>query len=493
MFLWRRVVVFLLGGAWSLPLVAADPPHLPFSLVASTGAFAQARVRDFPEIVRTDTSLAEATANGGEQNPCNFPELNVSHARAFAKVDKLVEAPDRLSYKILSTASAFGGHMVSCALGCVLGQCTVIIPNNTPAQSFARGNVAVDILFSPDSNLLPYNLAIQSSSAATSGPPSDLRIRLVDATGATLIDGALLSQTLKVPGGPGRNYRLAFESIAWAAHDNRHESGSQTDISVSLSLAPLMENSDNPIIGGGEKTDLYPEVGALLLNGGGNCTGTLIGKKTVLTAAHCVFGHDQPGEMTFAQGPNYKNAGSKRSVVTATFYPRADRDGLQDGLPLQFAFADLQNDIAIAQLADEFDKYLLLPDDPRANQAPPLSSLKDTKANLMFVGYGNRVVNGQPLDAGPKRRVPMPISGLEDTKFLYYTGGPSTCNGDSGGPALEQWGDSFIVVGIASGGDCKGSGSHMRVDHYLSWIHKFLKTDPAFAPSAQPAAPAGSM
>ncbi|HEX6902362.1 MAG TPA: trypsin-like serine protease [Thermoanaerobaculia bacterium] len=469
------IVFLVLLCAGAFPATSQSGPNPTFWLVPTTSVFTQVRARDTDQ-AKSDPATAEISVSGGEHNECDFPELDISKASAQASVSTLSSDPGRLRFKLLTTASARGGHMVRCALGCWLGQCVGLEPTDPPAQAFSRAHASVDLLFSADSLLLPYNVQVRSSLAQTGGSPANVLVRLADSRGTTIAEGPLLNQSVRIPGGPGLSYRITVESIARAAHTSPSQSGGEADVTMEVKLAPIMENTDDPLIGGGEKTDenAYLAVGAILFDDKGHCTGTLIGRQTVLTAAHCVYNYP-PERMTFRIGPNYKNENAKTSAVTEVFYPQFDRDGIQ------FSLANLEHDIAVVHLSDEFEQFYLLPE---PLQPPTLQSLLDERKKLTFVGFGNRVVDGQPTDAGPKRRVFMPISEIQEEKFLYFTGGgASTCRGDSGGPALRELNDSAVVLGIASAGDCMGSGSHVRVEHYLKWIQKFLLDDPAVEPS----------
>lgn len=500
----KIIILFLCGlGAGVFPALPQSEPR-PFLLVPSSSTYATGRAWDTRD-TKNATSLTQPVGplqgilssinvSGGERSECNFPELDVSRASALAQADNLLRDPDRLRFKLHSSTAARGGHFVKC-VACVFNNCVGLLPVNPSAEAFARASVSVDLIFTPETQLLPYDINILSTVSTTGGLPPDVRFRVVDVEGAPVAEGSAANQKLRIPGGPGLSYRISVDSVA--SSERSEKVGGETDLTIDVALAPLMENSDDPVIGGGEKTNLYPEVGALLLNSDGHCTGTLIGRKTVLTAAHCVYWYS-PREMTFVVGPNYKSP-TGRSAVTDVIYPQFDRDGFQ------FNAANMDNDIALVKLAEEFQTYYGVPE--KLSSEPgviipgdefSLSSILDQRKKLMLVGFGNRVVRGTPQDPGPKRRVPMPIFELKDTRFIYHTGGPGTCNGDSGGPALTEKNDSFLVQGIASTGDCRGSGSYTRVDHYARWIQDFLdKQDPAFVKTPisdpqEPAAPAVS-
>ena len=82
--------------------------------------------------------------------------------------------------------------------------------------------------------------------------------------------------------------------------------------------------------------------------------------------------------------------------------------------------------------------------------------------------------DGDDRNAGIKRTAPIPIGQSDARTFGYEASGErgsSTCNGDSGGPALISSGTTFEIIGVTSYGakDCT-KGRSMRTDAYADWI-----------------------
>ena len=464
-------IILLISGMGLLPL---DGQVLPFELVPQTSVFSEARVQDKPGVIKSDSRFAVATAEGEERNQsfCNSGDLNISNATAHSEVQQDQITSSRLKYTLKTAAVSNGGHFVRCG-GCLFGSlCAGRFPYNTGAQASARARVTTSIEFSRESPVLPYRLHVSAEPSSSPEHPSDVLIRLLDTGGETLLSGSSLTQTLDIVAGPGDLYQLIIEATSNSiANGVQHQSqGGEVTFSVGLEPAPIIEGTDDPLIGGGRKTREYPAVGALLWDGRGHCTGTLIGPRTVLTAAHCVFRYTDLGRMSFALGPDYNHPTEIRAV-DGTYIPEETRDGIQ------YSEEDLINDIAIVHLREAVttERPFLLPEE---GQEPSVDSMLRSQIKLTFVGYGNRVQNGQPIDPGFKRFVPLPINDVRDDKFYYLTTGPSTCKGDSGGPALAQRDQTFVILGIASGGNCAGRGSQVRVESYLKWIRSVDQLTP---------------
>lgn len=206
---------------------------------------------------------------------------------------------------------------------------------------------------------------------------------------------------------------------------------------------------------GGEKTQAFPAVGAILLNGKIHCTGTLISRMTVLTAAHCVYGY-YPGQLKFVLGSNVNAATKKYNVTGANWDEKY--------LP----FPKGINDIAVLYLQTPVAEILPMPI-PKHDLSNVLEGAQPT-----FVGFGYTLPN-QGGELGTKRQVSMPIQLVKEdqTTFRYQVSGKNTCNVDSGGPAIYQ----SQVVGVTSWGDdpCMTFGVDMRVDAYIDWLAMNVK------------------
>jgi MYXO-CTERM domain-containing protein len=221
-----------------------------------------------------------------------------------------------------------------------------------------------------------------------------------------------------------------------------------------------IEESTQEIIGG-ITDNAHPYVVAVGDNQGGIdpfCTGTVISKRTVITAGHCFGGINR----VFFGG----NAFSPTQTITV----------LQEIRFAGFSNQTLHNDLTILQLAS----------DAPVQPAPLLRSTMANNATFIgpdytFVGYGvNNGVNQTGF--GTKRVVTFPIQAvgaanitspanrtvdsIDATQFYYAFPNRNTCNGDSGGPAFFIQNKVETHAGVTSfgDGDCVIDGVQQRTD-----------------------------
>src|SRR5262249_33181315 len=146
------------------------------------------------------------------------------------------------------------------------------------------------------------------------------------------------------------------------------------------------EQRRDPIVGG-QATTGYPAVGELTHSGKRHCTGTIVAKRTVVTAAHCVAGYSA-SSMRFALGSTVSSTTAVIGVASMQAPPNYD--------PVA-----LTNDIGIVTLSS----------DAPVSPMQMISSLDPSWVgkSLVFVGFGEN--NGvSETGSGIKRVVSMPIT-----------------------------------------------------------------------------------
>lgn len=189
--------------------------------------------------------------------------------------------------------------------------------------------------------------------------------------------------------------------------------------------------------------DDHPSVGLLYATstaGTDICTATLVGKRTILTAAHCNMG----------SGQKFRLGAKEYSVISFKAHST-----------YQMGVAGF--DIAVAEL----------------DSAPTVSpsaigivkpSIGET---VTIVGFGVTYFNGN--DAGVKRIAKNKISKFTQDLLQFDgtgNGEGNACSGDSGGPSFIDYNGQEVIAGVHSMASmpCGSSGFDTRTDLYVDWI-----------------------
>ncbi|WP_157684622.1 S1 family peptidase [Bdellovibrio bacteriovorus] len=193
------------------------------------------------------------------------------------------------------------------------------------------------------------------------------------------------------------------------------------------------------------------------------CTGTLINKNVVLTAAHCVG--QEINKMYVFFGKNLQVDG---------VYVRIDKAEIS---PYWNASTDKDmGDLALLHfqgpLPASFKPATMLP----TNMADVLQN----GTNVVVAGYG---VTDAEIQQAPsalrKTKVTIADAKFADSEItIDQSNGKGVCHGDSGGPAFIDIDGTYYLWGITSRGvndtsrTCKTTAALTSIPYYRSWINR---------------------
>jgi len=266
--------------------------------------------------------------------------------------------------------------------------------------------------------------------------------------------------------------------LAWMMNNDDQES------SRALNDCGCAEvKSTGRIVGGAEVTAYSLPYQVYVQANGYMCGGTILNKRYVLTAMHCLFdGNGQKhnpstvsviiGEHNICDGLNENG----QNIVVEKYVERSD-----------YNTQTLKNDIALLRLSKDI-KF--------TDNIKPACLPTSTKAytNVMatvsgwggIVGYSPAQQNSvQQKTACKLKSTSIKILDNASDQCTQETGGESTsqicafgektdsCQGDSGGPLTVNDGGKYVVVGVVSyGSGCAHTtpGVYARVSSYMDWI-----------------------
>ncbi len=201
------------------------------------------------------------------------------------------------------------------------------------------------------------------------------------------------------------------------------------------------------------------------------CTGTLIGPRMVLTAAHCIHSVENNIQVLFG---NDLSNGTALAIhaMAIKIHPQYAKNKNR---------FDNRFDIALVKLEDDPPDYY------RPMSLPSKDMTISKEETTFLVGYGKT-----QFAANDSKLLRMTfLNGVSTSKqeiefVLERVAGRGTCKGDSGGPALVERGGEFFVMGVDSIGifevdprtlrplqdPCGSPVLFTNVVYFLDWIHR---------------------
>ena len=362
-----------------------------------------------PNVLRSGDTISR-TLTGNETERCQAPgDHRKSSVSTFLDATANSQATDRLSANLKVSSIANGGHYRTCDIGC--DACLLIHGKDTTASDQAVSRITAKIEFSQYSHGQKYLL----KSFTDNTNIVDFSLKAPDGSTINISPG----QQIDVTGTPNSVYFVSASiSVTTSNRGGCCSDRKSYDASLELILEKvpiLFGNRDlEPYIVGGKQPapGAFEYVVAVLIDGEMDCSGTIIGPHTILSAAHCINGYetqikDKRATIISGQNINAPDIGPL-TVVDAT-YPRGSDRFIYD--------ADKRiHDIGLFYT----DKLITAAGPKLPTGASPWSSIVNKKTSLSFVGYGyNKDATGKTVLLGVKREAPWIIADFDDWRAIY--------------------------------------------------------------------------
>lgn len=195
---------------------------------------------------------------------------------------------------------------------------------------------------------------------------------------------------------------------------------------------------------------------ALGPKGDSYCTGVIIDRHHVVSAAHCTEAMTD-SQVTFSLNALDGKAESRKIKNLIRHEAYCEKDECMGGDTM-----GLNNDILLIEFEGEL---------PAGFEPAPIADDSDLKSGdaVLMVGFG--LDHNGDFD-GIMKETKAPVVEVSASEFLTDEKKSGTCNGDSGGPIFVEKDGKLKLMGLTSRGDgpCRHHGIYTKVPFYFEWI-----------------------
>lgn len=252
-----------------------------------------------------------------------------------------------------------------------------------------------------------------------------------------------------------------------------------------IEQTPIVSEDPAEIIGGTRATvGQFPSVVAITA-GGGICTGTLVDRDWILTAAHCIDPRTLQLASQQAVTDSVRVYFNTVDINTSAGRANMRRASATFPKPTFNVQALGANDIGLIKLAQPIDGIAPTAINYEAAMAPVGITVQMVGFGATAVGGGGNV--GVLYFLNNRTSVSCStLGGGSDANLLCFnqTDTKGKCSGDSGGPSFAMLNGKVTVVGVTSFGDqnCQSFGADTRTNIEKDFL---LKTAPVLAGSCK--------
>ncbi|XP_075273728.1 coagulation factor IX-like isoform X2 [Opisthocomus hoazin] len=281
-------------------------------------------------------------------------------------------------------------------------------------------------------------------------------------------------ETVGPAAGDGTGASQAARDGLPQSRDGGNVSGAQASVAASSA------HSDSRVTGGTLCQRGHCPWQVLIRNGDdvGFCGGSLISSRWVVTAAHCLD-LVRPHHVTVGDFDKYQREFKEQKIAVERSWTHPHYDS-----------NDYNGDIALLYLSSDvvFNEYAV----PICLPSPNLATLLLEEGRIGTVsGWGATHARGPTLRFLMKVR--LPIVNLQtcqrsmdrlitDNMFCagHHAQATDACKGDSGGPFVVSYHNTWFLLGIVSWGEgCAERGKYgvyTRVSNYIPWIKETVES-----------------